>query len=391
MAAPGGPTTARSPVPLRSGLTLTLALVATSAWGARPLSAQDDYLPAPDSGFVVGTYDLRTSSDVSRHSFESTQILLPAGWALRVTITGKLRFTPGTCTDRQPESGTTEIGPAGLDQAGRPLAVSLGVGTETSPPSSTLDLEPHKAIAGTVTAFAIGPGVLWATRVPGPPLSCLSGTQTITATVLPPPMIVFDRTRAVRGDTVNARVLVSWSKRLSVGRAWRWVDSANAHGGATFISGCRVRDLTCRLIVRGSGYLRIPEARVAGTIPQEAKSLLLPVGPARLTLTTPLDTVASGSKVVFTAHRSDGQPVAIETWMWKEQPGASPLGPLTVDCVGGDSLCVTFVENTSPVTAPALQRGTLTASMVVDGWKDSSTVTLTVRPKVDRARRSRGP
>ncbi len=318
---------------------------------------------------------------MSRHSFESTQILLPADWPLRVTITGKLRFRPAACTDRQPEGGTTEIGPAGLHEAGRPFAVSIGVGTETSPPSSTLDLEPHKASADTVTTFAIGPGVLWATRLSGLRLSCLSGTQTITATVLPPPMIVLDRTRGVRGDTVNARVLVSWSKRLSVRGAWLWVDSAPAHGGATFISGCRVGNLTCRLIVHGSGYLRIPEALVAGTIPQQAKSPGLEVGPAHLRLTTPSDTVASGSQVVFTAHRSDGQPVAVRSWVWKEQPGSSPLGPLSVDCVLEDSVCVTVVENTGPLTAPKLQTGTLTAKVLIGTWNDSATVALTVLPK----------
>lgn len=381
MAPAGGAATARSSVPLRSGLTLTLALVATGAFGVRPAAAQDDDLPAPDSGFLVGTYDLRTSPDVSRHSFESTQILLPAGWPLHVTVAGKLRFAPAACTDRQPKGGTTEIGPAGLDEAGRPLAVSIGVGTETSPPGTTLDLEPHKATADTVTTFAVGPGVLWATRLSGPRPSCLSGTQTLTATVLPPPVIVFDRTRAVRGDTVNARLLVSWSKTLSVRQAWTWVNSAGTQGRVTFLSGCRAGDRTCRLVVHDSGFLRIPDVLVAGTVPQVAKSQVFQVGPARLTLTTPSNTVPSGSKVMFIAHRSDGQRAGIQSWVWKEQGAAPTLGPLAVDCASGDSVCVTWVENTSPLTAPVLQTGTMTAWILIDTWRDSATVALTVLPK----------
>lgn len=357
-----------------------LALAATAATSVRAVAAQGNYLPAPDSGFLVGTYRLQTSPDslAIYPSFQSSQILLPAGWAVRVSVAGRLRVRPSVgCAVRVERT----VGPAGLDTAGHPYAVAVGVGTETSPPTAVLDLQPHLANADTVTTFAIGPGVLWATRHVSAPACRASGAQTITATVLPPPTILFDRPRAVRGDTVSARVLVSWSQRLAVKRAWIWEDSAAGSSSAKFVSGCRAGDRTCRLIVRRSGSLRVPEALVAGNIPQVANSSVLSVGPALLRLTTRPDTVPSGSKVVFTARRSDGQPVQIQSWVWKEQPGAAQLGPLAVDCVGGDSLCVTFVENTSPLTAKALQTGTMTAWMLVDGWKDSSTVALTVLPK----------
>ena len=252
----------------------------------------------------------------------------------------------------------------------------------------------HVSDLATNAAITYGAGVLWASRPVVYHSSCISqqtgyqaaytvsGSQTIRATVLPPPAIVVDRTTVVNGDTVTAHPTASWTSNIIVRYGWEWVaDPAPTGGSATFVpgSGCGLRDLTCRLVPHGDGHLRMPDLLMLGRFYQTAVSPTIHVASAHLVLVVDSSHVASGSQVKFTARRGDGQQtVQVQSWVWT--PGStSPVGPLAVDCAGGDSLCLTTLQNTSPADSTGVARtGTMTALAYLGTAAESASVAVTV-------------
>jgi len=312
---------------------------------------------------------------------------------VRVSVTGMLTFNTNSgyavCYGQSPPQlpgGATEVGPAGFDPY-RQYAVVAGLGTATVPPGSGFGLQPATASAESVSAVVAGPGVVWASRpalIYGAcenqqtgyqPAYFVDGTQTMSATVLAPPVIDVDRTTIVTGDTVDAELNVSWTEDVQVRYGWEWVPSGG--GMATFVSGCGSTDQTCRVAVTGDGYLRMPYVFFAQAVYITPVSPVIHVAPASLILVADSTHVTSGSAVTFTARRSDGQPVQVDSWEW--MPGSqTPLGPLAADCAGGDSLCVTTLQNTTPAESAAAQTGTMTAIALLGTASESASVALTV-------------
>ena len=343
----------------------------------------------------MGTYQPPTppENNVSYPNFANTGIEIPAGVVVRVSVTGVLTFNTNSgytiCYGQSPPQlpgGATEVGPAGFDPY-RQYAVVAGLGTATVPPGSGFGLQPATASAESVSAVVAGPGVVWASRpalIYGAcenqqtgyqPAYYVDGTQTISATVLAPPVIDVDRTTIVTGDTVDAELNVSWTEDVQVRYGWEWVPSG--YGTATFVSGCGWTDETCRVAVTGDGYLRMPYVFFAQAVYVTPVSPVIHVAPASLILVADSTHVTSGSAVTFTARRSDGQPLQVDSWEWT--PGSqSPLGPLAADCAGGDSLCVTTLQNTTPAESAAAQTGTMTAIALLGTASESASVAVTV-------------
>ena len=390
-------------------LTCAIALVTAyacqddGAVAPRPWIGADLDPVFPDSGAALGSSGAPTPVDNEQAftSYQKTGVTLPSGVAIRVSATAKLTFTPnsrftecsGLAVPALP-GNVTQVGPAGLDYPNRPYQVNVGVGTATSPPGGALAWQPLSATADSVGAITFGAGVLWVSRPVVYHSSCnsqqtgyqpaytVSGAQTISATVLPPPVIVVDRTTVVNGDTVTAHPTASWTSNIIVRYGREWVaDPAPTGGSATFVpgSGCGLRDLTCRVVPHGDGHLRMPDLLMLGRFYQTAVSPTIHVAPARLVLVVDSSHVASGSQVKFTARRGDGQQtVQVQSWVWT--PGStSPVGPLAVDCAGGDSLCVTVLQNTSPADSTGVaQTGTMMAMAYLGTAAESASVAVTV-------------
>jgi len=390
-------------------LTCAIALVTAyacqddGAVAPRPWIGADLDPVFPDSGAALGSSGAPTPVDNEQAftSYQKTGVTLPSGVAIRVSATGKLTFTPnsrftecsGLAVPALP-GNVTQVGPAGLDYPNRPYQVNVGVGTATSPPAGALAWQPLSATADSVGAITFGAGVLWVSRPVVYHSSCnsqqtgyqpaytVSGAQTISATVLPPPVIVVDRTTVVNGDTVTAHPTASWTSNIIVRYGWEWVaDPAPTGGSATFVpgSGCGLRDLTCRVVPHGDGHLRMPDLLMLGRFYQTAVSPTIHVAPAHLVLVVDSSHVASGSQVKFTARRGDGQQtVQVQSWVWT--PGStSPVGPLAVDCAGGDSVCVTTLQNTSASDSSGVtQTGTMMAVTYIGTAAESASVSVTV-------------
>ena len=165
------------------------------------------------------------------------------------------------------------------------------------------------------------------------PAYYVDGSQIVQATVLPPPVIVVDKTTIVSGDAVSAHVAASWTTNFFAASGWQWVaDPPPAGGNATFLSGCRLHDLTCTVAPQGDGHLEVPSVVLAGQVTQAAASPTIHVAPAHITLVVDSSSIGSGSQVKFTARRTDGvTPLVVQSWVWTPQ-AASPVGPAAVDC-----------------------------------------------------------
>ncbi len=126
-------------------------------------------------------------------------------------------------------------------------------------------------------------------------------------------------------------------------------------------------------------HLQVPNVNLDGVgLYQTAVSPTIHVAPAHLTLTVDSSHVASGSQVKFTAHRGDAKPVAVQSWVWT--PGdSSPLGPAAADCAGGDSLCLTTLQNTTHADSTGVpQTGTMMAMAYLGTAAESASVSVTV-------------
>jgi hypothetical protein len=266
--------------------------------GGPARSIKADFQP----GDVVGTAQAPTppENNISFPDWQNTGIAIPPGLAVRISVSGKLTFSanPGytACSNQsvpQLPGGVTEVGPAGFDP-NRQFEVVVGVGTATQPPGAGIAaFQPLQASADSISAIDGLAGVLWVSR-PGPyysaceseatgyqPAYFIDGTQTISATVLPAPVIVPDRTTIVPGDTINATLEVSWTNDILVRYGWEWVPAPNG-GNATFVSGCGLYQLTCRLVVLGDGSLRTPDVFLAQSIYMTAVSPVIHVEPPHL-------------------------------------------------------------------------------------------------------------
>lgn len=330
------------------------------------------------------------------YGWQNTQISLPTGVAIKVTARGKLRFDVNPnfepCAHNPPPSIPNDVGPAGLNSPNRPYAVLMCIGTATNAPGSTTTLQPPLDVGSDSSwSFITGPGVLWVERptvvlssCQGPgtgyqPAYFVSGGQSVDATVLPPPSIEVDKQTVVDGDTVSAQPVAAWSTDILVWGGWTWVNDNGSTAGATFVagSGCLSRSLTCKVIPHGDGHLYMPSLTVS-QIGQSAVSPVIHVAPAHLTLTVDNSHVPSGAQVQFTARRTDNQPVQVDSWVWTQ--AGSPPGPVSSECAGGDSICVSTLVNTTPAIATAPQTGTMTAWATLGTASESASVAVTVDP-----------
>ena len=368
---------------------------------------QSDLEPVPpDSGAGLGTYTLPTPPNNNVGYVEAnTGIPLPPGLIVRVTVHGTLTFIRNpdyvNCINQGHfnmgylPGGLTSIGPGG-DQGTYAVTVGKWYGGSTASGNlmKPADVTSDSAFANIgvsasgYTVFAGRPTVWLLTCSTNgqdsyPGYSPVTGTQIVTATVLPPPRITVNRTTVVSGDTVTATLSASWTTNIDPYYAyWQWVaDTGATGGGATFVSGsgCGYGTLTCRVIVYGDGHLQVPNVNLDGIgLYQTAVSPTIHVAPAHLTLTVDSSHVASGSQVKFTAHRGDAKPLQVHSWVWT--PGStSPVGPLAVDCAGGDSMCVTILQNTTPADSTgAAQTGTMMAVAYLGTAAESASVAVTV-------------
>ena len=368
---------------------------------------QADLEPVPpDSGAGLGAYTLPTPPTNNVGYVEAnTGIPLPPGLIVRVTVHGTLTFIRNqdyvNCINQGHfnmgylPGGLTSIGPGG-DQGTYAVTVGKWYGSSTAsgnlmkPAGVTSDsayanigvsASGYTVFAGRPTVWLLTCSTNGQNSYPG--YSPVTGSQTVSATVLPPPAITVNRTTVVSGDTVTATLTASWTTSIDAYYAyWQWVaDTGATGGGAGFVSGsgCGYGTLTCRVIVYGDGHLQVPNVNLDGIgLYQTAVSPTIHVAPAHLTLTVDSSHVASGSQVKFTAHRGDAKPVQVRSWVWT--PGStSPPGPNAVDCAGGDSLCVTVLQNTTPADSTGTaQAGTMMAVAYLGTAVESASVSVTV-------------
>ena len=388
------------------GLLVAVACEDDRLAGLHPRGITSDLEPVvPDSGGFIGSYTLPTPPNNNvAYADANTGIALPPGLIVRVAVHGMLTFVQnpdyincinqGHLNPATLPGGVTSIGPGG-DQGTYAVTVGKWYGSSTASGNlmKPADVNSDSAFANMgvtasgYTVFAGRPAVyLISCSINGqgnyPGYSPVNGAQVVTVTALPPPKITVNRTTVVNGDTVTATLSVSWTTNVDVYYAyWQWVADTGANGGgASFVSGSGCgSSTTCKVIPHGDGHLQVPNVNLDGTgLYQTAVSPTIHVAQAHLTLTVDSSHVASGSQVKFTAHRGDAKPVVVQSWVWT--PGStSPLGPLAVDCAGGDSICVTTVQNTSPAdTTGVPQTGTMMAVSYVGTAAESASVSVTV-------------
>ena len=354
---------------------------------------QHDLEPvSPDSGAVLGVYALPTPPNNNVATpVQSTGITIPAGVPALITVTGKLTFTPnpqwppcaGYPVPPLPgqSSGVEYIGPLGTPINGYYTVVVDNSHSTWTP--QDIDAERISSFAGGPAVLSVGRGATYTLQcIDGYPGYLVSGTQTLVATALPPPVINVDKTTVVTGDIVTGTFAVSWTTDIDLYYSnWQWVaDPAPNGGGATFVAGsCGWKDPTCRVTVHGDGHLELTNVRLARTMSLTAKSPTIHAAPAHLVLVVDSSHVASGSQVKFTARRGDGiRPVAVQSWVWTPHD-SSPVGPLAVDCAGGDSLCVTTLQNTTPADSTGVtQTGTMVAVAYLGTAAESASVAVAV-------------
>jgi hypothetical protein len=145
---------------------LSIAILAICACTDFLSSNPDRDLPKPlfAVGDVIGPQPVPVSdrSDVPI-PWTRTGVGLMTGVPYRIAATGMLTITSNPtwyqgCAPRP--SLPPAVGPAGLDSPNRPHAVRVGMGTQTTAPSSTLGMAPLSAGAGEGGTRAGSPGAI---------------------------------------------------------------------------------------------------------------------------------------------------------------------------------------------------------------------------------------
>lgn len=351
----------------------------------RPLADLEDPSVGPIGEFTIPT----PPGNVPGVNPQFTGITLPSGAPIKITVSGSLTFNPNpdyaTCAgnpgQQPPWGGTGSLGPAGWSTSPFNYRVVLTNGQGGSPMPFT-PLDPG---ATSVVAYYSGAGgPLWAGRPSAYGFQCgiypqftLEGSEVVTAEVLSPAQITPDKTTVVSGDTVNLTLSIPWATNFVVNTGWQWVKDSASSPAPVVVQGCGTAT-TCSYRVFGDGHAEVHGIVAQGVIPLTAIGPRISVAPAHLALSADSTHVQSGSSVKFTARRVDGHPVAVQSWVWT--PGnASPIGPIAVDCAGGDSTCVTTIVNTSPSDSTGVsQTGTMTAWAVLGTASESASVAVTV-------------
>jgi hypothetical protein len=348
-----------------------------------------DFDPGPSDPGPSGSYAIPTPpGNVPGVPSQLTGITIPAYTPVRLTITGILNFSPNpqyaACAGDQgpqPPWGYT-LGPAGWSQSPYPYRVTL---------SPSHGYEPKDPQAGTVIGYYFGSGgglwvgrpsswgyTCWSSWTGTQPQFLLSGGQTVSAEILAPAEVTADRTTVVAGDTVYLTLTIPWTTNFVVNTGWSWVKDSSSSPNAVAVGGCG-HQTTCAYRVYGDGHAQVSGIVAENEIPLTGVGERIHVAPTHLTLVVDSAHVASGSEVKFTARRADAQPVAVQSWVWTPGP-SSPPGPEAVGCAGGDSVCVTALQNTSPPESSAAQTGTMTAWAILGTASESASVAVTVDP-----------
>jgi len=250
---------------------------------------------------------------------QNTGIVLPPTVPVRVTVTGQLRFdvNPGfePCAHNPPVTlpGANPVGPAGFDQGNRPYAVVMGLGDATNPPSSAFAIRPLSSSAATVTAFAQGPGVIWAGRPTVIPNACegpgtgfqpayfVSGSQTIVAEELPPAVLNPDKTSIHVGDQVTFTLEVPWTSNYFIIGSWSWIPDPPGPSATRFISGCGFQEGTCTLEIHERGHAQLDGIVAEGAVFLTAVSPAIEVNAAPLRVELVADRGTLKPRIIMTS------------------------------------------------------------------------------------------
>ena len=231
------------------------------------------------------------------------------------------------------------VGPAGFDlDVRKPWGVRVGIGTQTTAPSSTLSLQPTTESAPEISGFVQGPGVLWVKR-PIDPLywSCsenggesrpgwfVSGSQTIQAIELAPPDVVPDKNPVSPGDTVRFDLHVSWSTNFFIGSGtgWRWVPDTTTNT-STLLSCSRLQNF-CKVIVRERGHVEVQNVVVEGGLTFNPRSPIVEVASSRVRIQSQSGVLAVGPSAM------KGQPDSLLVLAISVESNSGPIANSVVD------------------------------------------------------------
>ncbi len=380
---------------------LTVALLGAGISGVHACMdvTFDDSQPNPPGrpafavGDVVGPASVpRADRNDVPMPWSSTGIGLLAGVPYRVVVSGMLTFTlnPNWCPGAPaPPSIPPSVGPAGFAfDSRRPWKASVGVGSQTTAPSTTLSLQPTGESAGEISTNVKGPGVLWTSR-PIDPLywSCsvsggasrpawfVSGTQEIKAVELEPPKVVSGKQVVAPGDTVLFTLQVSWTTNFFIGSGtgWRWVPDT-ATNTSTLLS-CSRLQTTCRVIVRERGHVEVQNVVVEGSMSFDARSPIVEVASARVRIRSstgvlavrPAGTGGNSTLTLLVSVESNGGPLpdrsveltvdGVEQSGGHQHGGTMPPGSLSSTSVSTGASGIAEVTFTADVFGGSVQVG----------------------------------
>jgi len=328
---------------------------------------------ATDPG-PLGSYTLMTPPD-NMHStpWESTGIPLPPNVPIKVTIDGLLTFTtnPGyiQCSGRDPGLppwGAT-LGPNG--SAGSPpnFRVLLSLTSGGSPLGNYTPSDPganpvviYVSLGGQFTLWgAHGNPYGFACGMNGQtyPEWFITGSQTVSAEVLAPPVVTPDKNPAVPGDTVNFTMTVPWATSDTVTGGWQWISDSAAPNPAR-VRGCGAES-TCSYVIYGKGHAQVNGIMAQG-ISMSGTSSVIQMTVPQLKVTAAPSSVTPGSSITFTAAVTPASASwSISSWTWTPDSGTGGISPN--NCTAAEKSCTRAMSLSGWMKATAVI-GTYTRS-----------------------------
>jgi hypothetical protein len=366
------------------------ALLVLTIYACSSLFGPDSQQDLPKPSFAVG--DVLGGTAVPRSNrndipipWTSTSIVLQAETPYKIAVSGMLNFTPypSWCPGAPARpSIPNSVGPAGFAfDVRRPWRVLVGIGTQSTEPSSQIATQPTSEAASEITGLVKGPGVIWVRR-PIDPLywSCsvmggasrpgwiVAGTQTIKATELAPPQVVPDRNPVMPGDTVRFDLTVSWSTNFFIGSGGGWSWKSDTTTNTSSLVSCTRFQNFCRVVVRERGHVEVTNVQVEGSMWFNARSPIVEIGTSRVRIKA-----ASGALAVKPFGTGGTSSLALEVSV---EGNSGPIPDRTVD------LTIEGIEGTGghAAHAGAMPNGTLSSFTVNTGA--SGVVTTTYTPGV---------
>lgn len=303
---------------------------------------------ATDPG-PLGSYTLTTPPDnVHATAWTSTGITIPPSVPIKVTISGTLTFTtnPAYLPCRGfdpglPPWGST-LGPNGGTASPHDFRVHLSL---TQNGNDVTNYSPSDQGADPVAGYFIvgGQFTLWTARPDTYGDICgtnpewfISGSQTVSAEVLAPPVVTPDKNPAVPGDTVSFTVTVPWAASDTVTGGWQWIPDSAGAPNAAVVRGCGASS-TCSYVIYGKGH-----AQVNGIIAQgmslSATSPVIAIAVPTLKVTAAPTSVTPNGSVTFTASVTPTSASwSISSWTWTPDSGSGGISPN--NCTAAEKTC----------------------------------------------------